>query len=772
MQSQRRSLSLIPSAFRHSIVRGLPSSRRSWSWTWGYAAALLCGGGAQAQAFFDSGPVSFTASQAARGKIAYDRNCGSCHGGRLDGGQFAHAIKGGAFEARWSSQSPGALLSLIKTTMPPANPGNLAGQTYADIEAYILEVNGAAAGSTELTAAQSSSQAVTDGTPPPSATGGAQRADSGPRTAQRPTSGPEWGKDATYQAAMARRRALLDGTAPVTDDMLRHPADSDWLVWRGTDDSLGYSALRQINRSNVRDLRAIWSLSLPVSSNETTPLMHDGVLFVESADTVEALDASSGDLLWQYIRELPEGLHRGHDARMKNLAIYQSMLYAPTPDGHIVALDVKSGKLLWDQEVITATQRMHEGEVDGEALHISGGPLVAHGKVIVGVSLGVHTGGGDYIVGLDARSGAEVWRFHTIERVPPGDDSWNGAPVGERYGSGVWNAGSYDPDLNLVYFGTGNTYDIGTLLQPRSQGRRSNDALYTDSTLALDPDTGRLAWYYQHMNRDVWDLDWAFEQLLITLPIDGKPVKLVVTGGKLAIFDAVNRVDGRYKFSEDLGVQDLVATVDPKTGRKVIERSSEPLANKSALVCPSALGARNWPATSLDPRTDILYVPLLRNFCMNFAWVPRDAAAVAGGGQDGHVDIAIKPGADGNWGAIEAVDLKTRKILWTLRQRSAVASSMLATAGDVVFSGARDLGFRAFDAASGKLLWQTRLDASPSSSPMTYSVGGRQYIAIVTGGGGPLNSITGLLTPEVYTPPPSTTLWVFSLPEAGDEASH
>ena len=161
--------------------------------------------------------------------------------------------------------------------------------------------------------------------------------------------------------------------------------------------------------------------------------------------------------------------------------------------------------------------------------------------MIVGVSLGIDTGGGDFIVGLDAHSGKEKWRFNTIARPgQPGGDSWNGAPVNERYGSGVWSIGSYDPDLNLVYFGTGNTYDVGTLLAPRAHKRVSNnDALYTDSTLALDADTGKLAWYYQHMNRDVWDLDWAFEQSLVTLPVNGKPTKLVVTGGKSAIFDAV-----------------------------------------------------------------------------------------------------------------------------------------------------------------------------------------------------------------------------------------
>ena len=190
--------------------------------------------------------------------------------------------------------------------------------------------------------------------------------------------------------------------------------------------------------------------------------------------------------------------------------------------------------------------------------------------------------------------------------------------------------GSYDPKLNLVYFGTGNTYDAGTLLQPQPQKGASNDGLYTDSTVALDPDTGKLVWYYQHMNRDVWDLDWAFEQLLITLPVHGKPTDLVVTGGKMAIFDAVDRADGKYEFSKDLGLQNLVTAIDPKTGKKIINPAFEPEANKTDFICPNANGARNWPATSYDPATKILYVPLAES-CADYTWVPARCRADSSG---------------------------------------------------------------------------------------------------------------------------------------------
>jgi len=328
----------------------------------------------------------------------------------------------------------------------------------------------------------------------------------------------------------------------------------------------------------------------------------------------------------------------------------------------------------------------------------------------------------------------------------------------------VWSIGSYDPDLNLVYFGTGNTYDIGTLLIPRANGKLSdNDALYTDSTVALDADTGKLAWYYQHMNRDVWDLDWAFEQSLVTVPVNGTPTKLLVTGGKMAIFDAVNRADGSYAFSKDVGIQNLVASIDPKTGTKNVKPALEPQAGRTDLICPTATGARSWPTTAFDPASGYLYVPLLDNNCMDYSWVARDAHDIATGGQDMRLRPQLKPGNDGKFGRIDAIDLKTRQVVWSIRQRAPIASSLLTSAGGLLFAGSRDRHFTAYDAATGAVLWQTILNASPSSSPATYSVDGVQYLVVVAGGGGALDSGSRSLTPEIIDPPAGTTLWVFRL---------
>lgn len=740
-----------------------PSMRRmqwpGWLIVSGFAAGGVCvfGAGAAAQSLFDSGSVGFTEMQANRGQVAYMESCAACHGPNLNDGQFAPPVKGAAFKAHWHDQSPEALRSLIVKRMPPASPGSLGTQTYTDIEAYLLRENGDKAGSAELAAAN-----ATTTTAAPAESAAASEHAPNPRTVGAALVDNQ---DATYHAAMAARQALLDRLTPVSDAMLRDPAAADWLMWRGTYATLGYSPLDQINKSTVRNLVVAWTLALPPSANEAAPLIHDGVLFIEGGDTVEAINAADGSILWQYARSLPDALHNGRDARMKGLAIYGDKLYAPTADGHIVALDVKTGDLRWDHAVVTPEHGVHPGQFDGAFFHISGGPLLVHGKVIVGVSLGIDTGGGDFIVGLDAQSGDERWRFNTIARPgQPGGESWNGAPVNERYGSGVWSIGSYDPDLNLVYFGTGNTYDVGTLLTPRGgKSVSNNDALYTDSTLALDADNGKLSWYYQHMNRDVWDLDWAFEQSLITLPVNGKPTRLVVTGGKSAIFDAVNRVDGKYEFSKDLGLQNLVASIDPRTGKKIIKPALEPKAGRTDVICPAATGARSWPTTAFDPTSGYLYVPILDNDCMDYSWVERDADKIAAGGLDIHLGGRPKPDNDGNFGRVEAIDLKTKQVVWSTRQRAPIASSLLASGGGLVFSGARDRGFRAYDAATGQVLWQVGLSASPSSSPATYSVNGVQYVVIVSGGGGAFDSGSRSLTPEIIDPAAGTTLWVFRL---------
>ena len=691
------------------------------------ALGLLGAGEAHAQTLYQS--ERFAEAAAVRGQATFARNCSMCHGADLSAGPFAGALKGEVFEAKWKGQPSRAVLDFTQTRMPPASPGSLSSGDYADIHAYILKVNGAAPGLPDTPVA-AMREAPNTGRPPPTVP-----------------------SDAHALSMLAARKARLDAMRPVTAAMLENPPEGDWLIWRRDYGAQGFSGLKQISKANVVRLQPAWSWNLPPSQNEMTPLVHDGVMFVQSGPAVQALDAATGERLWQYVRPLAAALNDGRAARAKSLAISGTKLLVPTADKHMIALDMRTGALIWDHDVVGT-----------DALQLNSGPIVADGKVIVGAALNVaKSPGGCFIVALDVDTGREVWRFNTIARPgQPGGDSWNGAPVEERFGGGVWTSGSFDARRNLLFFGVGNTYDTGTLLLAKSRKGESNDGLYTAATVAIDADSGKLVWFYQHMQRDVWDQDWAFEQTLATLPVDGKPRDVVITAGKLAIFDVIDRDTGKYLFSKDMGLQNLVTAIDPVTGRKTTDTALEPEAGKTRIVCPSTTGARSWPATSLDPRAHVVYVPMTES-CMQYTFTPRSAAEVAAGGVDIRYPNQARPDSDGNFGRIQAVNLVTRKVVWTRRQRAPTASSVLATAGGLVFAGSVDRRFSAYDAATGAVLWNTPVNASPSSSPITYSVAGVQYVAVATGGGGAYDSDGLALVSEVAAPAPGVTMIVYRL---------
>jgi alcohol dehydrogenase (cytochrome c) len=541
----------------------------------------------------------------------------------------------------------------------------------------------------------------------------------------------------------------LDRATPVTDAMLANPPPGDWLSWRRTQDGLGFSPLTGITKDNVGQLQLVWSLSLPPGPNAATPLVHDGVIYVHAfGDHVQALDAATGAELWHYARQLPES---SRPTLKRNLALYGDKLYFGTSDVHVVALNAKTGAVVWDTPITEP----------GSGFGLSGGPLVAHGKVMQGVN--GQAPGGAYIVGLDAETGKEAWRFYSIARPgEPHGDSWNGLPLDKRTGGSVWTAGSYDPKRNLAFFGPAPTYDTGPLRDPVGKRGITNEALYTNATIALDPDTGKLAWYFQHVPNDQWDFDWAFERQLVTLPVNGRDRDMLLTSGKEALYDALDLDGGKYAFSIDLGLQNIITGIDPKTGAKQIDPKLIPSREKAITVCPHAGGAKSWIPGSIDPQKKILYVPLVES-CMDLTPVPQDQRGSLSTG----VRWTIRPrlDSDGRYGRLQAVDLATRKTLWTERQRAPQSSGVLATAGGVLFAGALDRYFTAYDAGNGKALWRSRLPDVPSAAPITYSVNGRQYVAMVVGYGSPQTMTFPMLTPEIDLPiVRSAAIAVFALP--------
>ena len=547
----------------------------------------------------------------------------------------------------------------------------------------------------------------------------------------------------------------------VTEEMLRNPPPADWLMWRRTYDAWGYSPLDRINKTNVKNLRVAWTWALTTGATEITPIVHDGVLFIFNyADKVQALNAANGDLLWEYKRDLPAPLvaEGGNPLAKRSMAIFADTLIVATSDAHLIALNVNTGKVTWDRAVADWTK----------GWRYTGGPLVAGGKIIQGMTgCGNAQPGGCFITGHDPATGAEAWRFYSIARPgEPGGDTWNGIPLEKRHGSSVWNSGSYDVDTKTLFFGVGQPYpwmaEMNGLM-PKKDGMKNN-ALYSDSTLALDPATGKLKWHYQHLENDTWDLDYAYERVLVDLPVNGKMRKTLVTVGKLGIIEVLDRTTGEWLWHKETVYQNVVTAIDPKTGAKTINQDAVPHIGKTTVNCPADPGSRGWPATAYSPKTKMLYLPL-NEYCSDTTPVPVEPGQIYMGG--GRAIYARKPipNSDGNIGRVDGVSLDTQKPAWSFRTRAPQTAAVLATGGGLVFSGSWDRYIRAFDDQSGKLLWQVRTSNAVNSFPITYSVNGKQYVAVAVGNGSSHARSLATLTPEIRNPDGGSSLWVFALPD-------
>lgn len=669
--------------------------------------------------------VSYTLEQASAGQQVYEARCATCHGFNLEGFELAPSLSGNLFSRRFGDGSADNLARNVMR-MPP-NEAGLAEDEIAEVLAYLLSRNGVEAGSSlvssdlnVLATYQIPAQELVD-----------QRFT--PRLPSYSTNGPV--------SPLSR----LNDLTPVSNEMLLNPPADDWLIWRRTHANLGHSPLTEINKTNVEDLRMEWTWSLPPGANMMTPIVHDGVMFtLSSADVVQALDATNGDLLWAYQHEL-EGDYRSESK--KGVAIYEDKIIVATSDIKLIALEAKTGRLAWE----------HEIETNGELDHrFKSAPMIVNDKAIFGLVGQMQVAGGNFIVAIDLKSGAEAWRFYTIARPDEAyGNSWNGMTLEERTGGSVWTPGSYDAETNLVYFGPAPTYDTVTMREFRNVPGTTSDALYTNSTIALDADTGELVWHFQHVRNDLLDLDWAFERQIMELPVNGVNRRVVVTGGKAAIFEAMDAATGEYLFSIDMDMQNVFSEIDPRTGEKtmfpeaVLQPGEETPGLAKNGVCPDALGARNMQTTSYNPATNMLYIPM-QDTCINNLTGRR-------------WQKYPNPEEDGLWGLVKAVDLSTREVVWTTRQSGPPASGHLSTDSGLLFRGTIDRLFQAVDQENGNVLWEQRLDNSPTSYPITYRVDGKQYIAVATNAGSYFAN--GMeRTTGIVNPPSGASLWVFALP--------
>ena len=538
---------------------------------------------------------------------------------------------------------------------------------------------------------------------------------------------------------------------PVTETMLRNPGPGDWLNWRRTDNAWGYSPLDQIKRDNVQKLQLAWSWAMEDGAQESTPLVHDGVMYLPNPHgVIQALDAATGDLIWEYQpkeREAAAPTGSVIGGVQRNIAIFDDKVFGTTNDAHIIALNARTGKLVWDTVVADSKQ----------GYGYTSGPIVVRGKVIAGIN-GCSRYKEDvcFITGHDAATGKELWRTSTIARPgEPGGESWGDLPLHFRAGGDAWISGSYDPETNLIYWGTAQA-------KPWTRVARGTDgdALYTNSTLALDPDTGKMRWYYQHLRGETHDMDEVFESVLIDL--NGR--KSLFKMGKLGILWQIDRTNGTFVHATDLGYQNLVE-VGPESGTVTYRPDKIPKLGVEVDFCPSTAGFKDWRAMAFSPQTTALYIPMSLT-CERGTF--GDVEKVVGKGGNGpvrRIDYKL-PAGGGNLGEFLALDLKSGKVLWRQRMPTPFNTAALTTGGGLAFGADWDRHLFAYDVATGKILWQTRLLTSAQGFPISYMARGKQYVAVPvgTGGGSWGTSIPASLAREIRPPKPVNALFVYALP--------
>jgi alcohol dehydrogenase (cytochrome c) len=521
---------------------------------------------------------------------------------------------------------------------------------------------------------------------------------------------------------------------------------ADWPHYGGTQLAWRYSALDQINASNVKKLAPVWAFQTGdyEMGLQSTPIVVDGVVYLStSRNQLFALDGATGQLIWQYKYALPRG-RVSYGPQNRGVAVGDGKVFMGTYDNYVVAVDQKTGREVWKVNVEDTQQC---------GCNITAAPLLVKDKVIVGGTGGdsAHRG---YLTAFYAKTGRLAWRFYAIPGPgEKGNETWKGDSW--KFGGGApWMTGSFDPALNLVYWGMGNA------ASDLYSGNREGSNLYTASVVALDPDTGKLRWHYQEVPRDSWDFDSAYECVLMDREVRSQMRKLLVHVNKSGFTFVLDRVTGEF-----LNAYPIVENYNWITGitedGKLVGRK-EPVENKTTFICPSAIGGKSWNQIAFSPRTNWIYVPGLE-ICNDMIAQPEEPEE--GRGFTGGNWTFKPPQGRAASSHLDAYDPVTGKRQWSYPYKYSLLASILATAGDLVLTGDPEGFFFALDARSGAKLWSFQTGAGHRGSSVTYTVSGRQYIATPTGWGSLVAGAMPALWPDAPTFRAGSMLMVFALPQ-------